>query len=109
MATEEKQKQINCKSSIKNTFLRIIGAVVCEHDLEPVRHGHEVRAGGPRPGEALQVLHLPQLPLQVCSKQLHISQIILQTFLIVYRVKWLYKTYVSAVPPYKGQVPEYPA
>eukprot|EP00094_Tigriopus_californicus_P005573 TCALIF_05370-PA protein Name:"Similar to UNC13B Protein unc-13 homolog B (Homo sapiens)" AED:0.17 eAED:0.19 QI:0/0.36/0.34/1/1/1/23/0/1203 len=26
-----------------------------------------------------------------------------------FRVKWLYKTYVSHVPPYKGQVPEYPA
>ncbi len=26
-----------------------------------------------------------------------------------FRVKWLYKTYVSNVPPYKGQVPEYPA
>ena len=27
----------------------------------------------------------------------------------VFRVKWLYKTYVADVPPYKGQVPEYPA
>ncbi len=27
----------------------------------------------------------------------------------VFRVKWLYKTYVAEVPPYKGQVPEYPA
>ena len=26
-----------------------------------------------------------------------------------FRVKWLYKTYVAHVPPYKGQVPEYPA
>ncbi|XP_071749704.1 uncharacterized protein unc-13 isoform X2 [Lepeophtheirus salmonis] len=26
-----------------------------------------------------------------------------------FRVKWLHKTYVSSVPPYKGQVPEYPA
>ena len=25
-----------------------------------------------------------------------------------FRVKWLYKTYVSDVPPYKGQIPEYP-
>ena len=25
------------------------------------------------------------------------------------RVKWLYKTYVADVPPYKGQIPEYPA
>ena len=24
-------------------------------------------------------------------------------------MKWLYKTYVADVPPYKGQVPEYPA
>ena len=26
-----------------------------------------------------------------------------------FRVKWLYKTYVAHVAPYKGQVPEYPA
>ena len=26
-----------------------------------------------------------------------------------FRVKWLYKTYVTDVPPYKGQIPEYPA
>ncbi|XP_023338035.1 uncharacterized protein LOC111708785 isoform X4 [Eurytemora carolleeae] len=26
-----------------------------------------------------------------------------------FRVKWLYKTYVADVPPYKGAVPEYPA
>jgi len=26
-----------------------------------------------------------------------------------FRVKWFYKTYVSHVPPYKGQIPEYPA
>ena len=26
-----------------------------------------------------------------------------------FRVKWLYKTYVADVPPYKGQIPEYPA
>jgi len=26
-----------------------------------------------------------------------------------FRVKWLYKTYVADVPPYKGQAPEYPA
>ena len=25
-----------------------------------------------------------------------------------FRVKWLYKTYVADVPPYKGQIPEYP-
>ena len=24
-------------------------------------------------------------------------------------MKWLYKTYVTDVPPYKGQIPEYPA
>ena len=28
---------------------------------------------------------------------------------MVCRVKWLYKTYVASVPPYKGQIPEYPA
>ena len=26
-----------------------------------------------------------------------------------FRVKWLYKTYVANVPPYKGQTPEYPS
>ena len=26
-----------------------------------------------------------------------------------FRVKWLYKTYVSSAPPYRGQIPEYPA
>jgi protein unc-13 len=26
-----------------------------------------------------------------------------------FRIKWLYKTYVADVPPYKGQIPEYPA
>merc|ERR1712223_1150263 len=25
-----------------------------------------------------------------------------------FRVKWLYKTYVSSAPPYRGQIPEYP-
>ena len=26
-----------------------------------------------------------------------------------FRVKWLYKTYVSSAPPYRGQIPDYPA
>merc|ERR1719150_1265852 len=26
-----------------------------------------------------------------------------------FRVKWLYKTYVTDVPPYRGQIPDYPA
>ena len=38
--------------------------VVSRHNLEPFRDGHEVRVGGSLPRAPVQVLHLPQLPLQ---------------------------------------------
>ncbi len=42
----------------------IVILVICFHNLEPVRHGHEIRPGGSRLRPPLQVFHLPKLPFQ---------------------------------------------
>ena len=37
---------------------------LCLHNLGTLRNGYEVRPGGARAAPPVQVLHLPQLPLQ---------------------------------------------